>query len=158
VIFNYTDIWAKDITNILGYKQTRCAIRRHVDDEDKRKLQDLWVRGSRTHQTSDELWESKLDSHQNSDFNRQNQDHTLYITESGVYGLIFASKLPAAKEFKRWITGTVIPSIRRTGQYQNKELINRVQKLELENQDNKPLNLRGETTTIRLHLKSTYTH
>jgi prophage antirepressor-like protein len=120
-IINILDyIWfrAKDITAVLGYKNTTDPIQRHIDDEDKKKLKDIWVRDPRTH-----------------DFDRQNQDHALYITESGVYDLIFASKLPTAKEFKRWITGTVIPSIRRTGQYQNQELINRVQKLELENQN-----------------------
>lgn len=40
------------------------------------------------------------------------------INESGLYALIFGSQLPAAREFKRWVTNEVLPSIRRTGYYE----------------------------------------
>lgn len=40
------------------------------------------------------------------------------INESGLYSLVLSSKLPNAKKFKRWVTSEVLPSIRRTGQYQ----------------------------------------
>ena len=40
-----------------------------------------------------------------------------YVTESGLYSLIFGSKLPSAKNFKRWVTSEVLPSIRKMGGY-----------------------------------------
>ena len=43
--------------------------------------------------------------------------NTTFINESGVYSLIFGSKQERAKEFKRWVTSEVLPSIRKTGQY-----------------------------------------
>ena len=46
----------------------------------------------------------------------RNQYPTL-INESGLYNLIFSSKLPAAKKFKRWVTSEVLPEIRKTGSY-----------------------------------------
>ena len=45
------------------------------------------------------------------------QGSTLYLNESGLYSLIFGSKLESAKAFKRWITKDVLPSIRKTGRY-----------------------------------------
>lgn len=42
---------------------------------------------------------------------------TSFVTESGLYALIFGSKLEGAKEFKRWVTSEVLPSIRKTGAY-----------------------------------------
>ncbi len=47
---------------------------------------------------------------------------TIFINESGMYSLILSSKLPQAKEFKRWITSEVLPSIRQTGQFVDKEV------------------------------------
>ena len=78
----------KDAAEILGYTDTNQAIRNHVDDEDKLTRQ---FNGS-----------------------GQNRDMTV-INESGVYALVFSSKLPKAKEFKRWVTSEVIPSIRKHG-------------------------------------------
>lgn len=84
--------WAvgKDVAQALGYKNTKDAIARHVDPEDKR--------GSRFTTPSGP------------------QEMTI-INESGLYSLILSSKLPAAKQFKRWITSEVLPTIRRTGSY-----------------------------------------
>ena len=44
------------------------------------------------------------------------------INESGLYSLVLSSKLPSAKKFKRWVTSEVLPALRKTGQYQVKEL------------------------------------
>lgn len=80
----------KDVAEILGYKDTSDALKRHVDREDK-------------------LSRSFTDSGQN---------RTMYIiNESGLYSLIFGSKLPEAKSFKHWVTSEVLPSIRKTGGY-----------------------------------------
>ena len=80
----------KDVATALGYSNTKDALARHVDDEDRR--------GSRIPTTSGA------------------QEMTI-INESGLYSLILSSKLPGAKKFKRWVTGEVLPAIRRTGGY-----------------------------------------
>ena len=80
----------KDVADALGYTNTPKAIKDHVDDEDK-------------------LTERIVMSGQNRD--------VILINESGLYSLIFASKLDSAKKFKRWVTSEVLPSIRKTGEY-----------------------------------------
>ena len=83
---------AKDITIALGYSNSSKALIDHVDIEDKLNnvsLSSLGQRGG---------W---------------------LITESGVYSLILSSKLPAAKKFKKWVIGDVLPTIRKTGGYIN---------------------------------------
>ena len=80
----------KDIAGILGYKDTSDAIKRHVENEDK-------------------LSRCFTDSGQN---------RNMYIiNESGLYSLILSSKLPNARKFKKWVTGEVLPSIRKHGAY-----------------------------------------
>lgn len=80
----------KDVAAALGYSNTKDALARHVDSEDKR--------GSRIPTPSGE------------------QEMTI-INESGLYSLVLSSKLPGAKKFRRWVTAEVLPSIRRTGGY-----------------------------------------
>ena len=80
----------KDVTDILGYSNSRKAIGDHVDEEDKGVTKCDTLGGV--------------------------QDMVI-INESGLYSLILSSQLPAAKRFKRWITGEVIPSIRKNGGY-----------------------------------------
>lgn len=80
----------KDIAEILGYANPLKAIREHVDDEDK-GVNEMVTPGGR--------------------------QQMVIINESGLYSLILSSKLPKAKEFKRWITNEVIPSIRKNGGY-----------------------------------------
>lgn len=84
--------WAvgKDIADALGYNDTDQALRKHVDNEDKLTRQ---IDGS------------------------GQSRNMVVINESGIYSLIFSSKLPAAKAFKRWVTSEVLPAIRRTGGY-----------------------------------------
>lgn len=81
----------KDVAVSLGYKDTSDALKKHVADEDK-------------------LTRCFADSGQN----RQ----MYIINESGLYALIFGSKLESAKRFKRWVTSEVLPAIRKTGSYQ----------------------------------------
>ena len=97
LIFN-NEPWfiGKDVADILGYSNPRDALSKHVDDEDKNSVA---IR----------------------DGNKGNPNQTI-INESGVYGLIFSSKLPDAKSFKRWVTTEVLPQIRVNGSYQKKEL------------------------------------
>lgn len=80
----------KDVAEALQYKEPQKAIRTHVDNADKGV--------------------SKIDT----PGGRQN---LIIINESGVYSLIFSSKLPSAKKFKRWVTSEVLPALRKTGSY-----------------------------------------
>ncbi|OTO89299.1 phage antirepressor KilAC domain-containing protein [Enterococcus sp. 10F3_DIV0382] len=82
----------KDVASVLGYSNTKDALSRHVDLEDKM--------GSRITTSG------------------QSREMTI-INESGLYSLILKSKLPKAKKFKRWVTSEVLPTIRKTGSYSN---------------------------------------
>ena len=86
------DVWfvGKDVAEILGYTNPSKALSDHVDEEDKLNNESLSSLGQRGG------W---------------------LINESGLYSLVLSSKLPTAKQFKRWITKEVIPSIRKTGGY-----------------------------------------
>lgn len=94
IINNEPYFVGKDVAEILAYKDTADAIKVHVDDEDKKHVK---VGEIPTLKTS---------------------NYGAYlINESGVYALIFGSKLPTAKKFKHWVTSEVLPSIRKTGTY-----------------------------------------
>ena len=80
----------KDVATALGYSNTRDALSKHVDAEDKGTVA-----------IRDTAYETRV---------------TL-INESGLYSLILSSKLPQAKAFKRWVTAEVLPQIRKTGGY-----------------------------------------
>ena len=87
----------KDVAEILGYSNPSKALIDHIDDEDKLNNETLSSLGQRGG------W---------------------LINESGLYSLILSSKLPTAKEFKRWVTSEVLPSIRKHGLYATEELLN----------------------------------
>ena len=89
----------KDVATALGYTAERNALSRHVADEDKL-----------THQISAA---------------GQRRD-VIVINESGLYALIFGSKLESAKRFKRWITNEVLPAIRKHGLYATDNVINNI--------------------------------
>ncbi|HDG7269565.1 TPA: phage antirepressor [Staphylococcus aureus] len=87
----------KDVAEILGYSKARNAIAKHVDFEDKK---DAPIRGTLG----------------------GTQKMTI-INESGLYSLIFSSKLESAKRFKRWVTSEVLPAIRKHGIYATDNVI-----------------------------------
>ena len=91
------ELWfvGKDVAEALGYSNTKDALARHVEEDDK-------IRGSQIPTPSG------------------SQTMTL-INESGLYSLILSSKLPTAKQFKHWVTSEVIPSIRKHGAYMTPE-------------------------------------
>jgi len=91
----------KDIAEALGYKDANKAVKDHVDKEDlkacsRKAYADL----------APSLWTNK------NDFSDK-----IFINESGVYALIFGSKKPEAKAFKRWVTSEVLPQLRMSGVY-----------------------------------------
>lgn len=90
----------KDVAKVLGYARLQKAVNDHVDPEDKIE---------------------KIVSISQSSQNRTKPEMTLLITESGVYSLIFNSKMPNAKRFKRWVTSEVLPAIRKHGAYMTDE-------------------------------------
>lgn len=89
---------AKDVCNVLNYANASKAISDHVDPEDKLNNESLSSLGQRGG------W---------------------LINESGLYSLVLSSKLPAAKEFKRWVTHEVLPSIRKHGAYMTQQTLDK---------------------------------
>ncbi len=86
----------KDVAQVLGYSNTKDALAKRVDPEDKRGSQITTPSGV--------------------------QEMTI-INESGLYSMILTSKLPSAKDFKRWVTSEVLPSIRKHGAYMTPETL-----------------------------------
>ncbi len=86
----------KDVADILGYVKPLDAISRHVDEDDSVK-----------YGLTDNLGRTQ---------------NTIIINESGLYSLILSSKLPQAREFKRWVTSEVLPAIRKQGGFIREDL------------------------------------
>jgi anti-repressor protein len=82
---------AADVTAILGYTNGRAAVAQHVDEEDRNTVA---IRDG-----------------------MRGNPNAAVVNESGLYALIFGSKLEAAKAFKRWVTAEVLPTLHRTGAY-----------------------------------------
>lgn len=85
----------KDLTDILGYSNSRKALKDHVDKEDQQILTSRNV-------TLENIPNRGLTG----------------VNESGMFSLVLSSQLPTAKKFKRWVTSEVLPAIRKTGSYQ----------------------------------------
>ena len=93
----------KDVADALGYGNSRDALRKHVDEDDK----------------------------QTSRFATGDQQYNMtVINESGLYSLILSSKLDSARRFKRWVTSEVLPAIRKNGRY---ELESKAKELQQQN-------------------------
>lgn len=91
---------AKDVCDVLGYKNQRDAIQRHVDDPCVVK-HDVWVvTGKKKDGTAANRW-----------------CQMIFVNESGFYALVLGSKLSTAVKFKNWVTADVLPQIRKTGGY-----------------------------------------
>ena len=86
----------KDVAKVLGYKNSRDTLMKHVDEEDKKD--GVAIRDSIGRNQS-----------------------AVAINESGLYSLILSSKLPTAKKFKHWVTSEVLPAIRKHGAYMTDE-------------------------------------
>lgn len=110
MVENEPYFFGKEVAKILGYTRTAKAIQDHVDEEDVKTL---------TYKDSPKMGLSKL--WKNGDYKDKK-----FINESGLYGLILSSKLPSAKKFKRWVTGEVLPSIRKHGAYMTEETVEEI--------------------------------
>lgn len=111
-----------DCAKALGYKNLYNGVSKNVDDEDKRVSPVGSASGTQ---------------------------QTTIINESGLYSLIFGSKLPSAKKFKRWVTSEVLPSLRKTGGYKAPQTI--PEQIQLLAQGNVELNKRVDTLTYRMN-------
>lgn len=100
----------RDIATALGYKNTKDALSIHVDDEDKSILQRSDLATIENHIPKSALPVNFVRG------DIPNRGLTI-INESGVYALIFSSKLDKAKQFKHWVTSEVLPAIRKHGAY-----------------------------------------
>lgn len=96
IINNEPYFVGKDVADILGYTKHIQAVKNHVDEDDKEV--------------------SKCDT-------PGGKQDLVVINESGKYSLVLSSKLPQAKEFKRWVTSEVLPTIRKHGMFATDELL-----------------------------------
>ena len=85
-----------DVATALGYADAQKAIKNHVDEDDK-LIRQISVSGQ--------------------------MRNVICINESGVYALVFGSKLPNARKFKHWVTSEVLPSIRKHGAYMTEQTV-----------------------------------
>lgn len=90
----------KDVAEVLGYSNTRDALNKHVDEDDKKIL-----------------------TSRNTTLENLPNRGLMAVNESGLYSLIFSSKLESAKHFKRWVTSEVLPAIRKHGIYATDSVI-----------------------------------
>lgn len=121
----------KDVAQVLGYQNPQKALRDHVDDDEKTVNESFTVNGTQA----------------------------VLINESGLYSLILSSKLPGAKEFKRWVTSEILPSIRKHGAYMTPEtlqaailnpdtMIQLCQQLKNEQEKNRELSVTNSRLTV----------
>ena len=103
---NETYFVGKDVATALGYVDTVNALKQHVEDEDK-------VTGSQN--TTPYILDSM-----------GRKQYPTFINESGLYALIFGSKLESAKRFKHWVTSEVLPKIRKHGIYATDNVIDNI--------------------------------
>lgn len=103
------DPWfcGNDVATILGYARATKAVDTHVDDEDKQRLSLILAK------VPNRDLDKKFSPH---------EKRMIYINESGLYALILKSTLPSSKQFKRWVTAEVLPSIRKQGYYLDNSL------------------------------------
>ena len=97
------EIWFKacDVSLALGYVNVYKSISDHVDPNNRIALSQL-IKGVMK---------------RNPLFHKNEQESTIFLNEAGLYSLVLQSKLPFAREFKRWIIKDVLPNIRKNGNY-----------------------------------------
>ena len=102
----------QDLCDVLGYKRPDHAVNQHVDEVDVLK------------------WYVNVEGCLRKDGTRSNPRRLVtFVNESGFYALLFCSKLPAGRKFKRWVTAEVLPQIRKNGCYQLQQDLEMKEKL-----------------------------
>ena len=116
IIDKKDNIWfnANNLCRILKYKDPKDALRKHVDKQDKTYLENI-----------KQMYKTEK--------GKNVQMNTIYINESGLYSLLFKSRLEIGIKFKKWITSEVIPNIRKHGKYIiNDKYKKKIKKLNIE--------------------------
>ena len=120
------NVWfrGKDVSQILGYKDSVNALKRHVSVENKmiQLIQPKSWGGETPPQQNDTIYANKNDGKHGGGETPPQQNGTrgkycTFINEPGFYELVFGSKLEFAKKFRQWVFTSVLPSIRKYGQY-----------------------------------------
>lgn len=122
----------KDVCTVLKYARPDNAVVDRVDEEDRRYID------SKTHPQNKDVI----------DYRELGQRGGWLINESGLYSLIFGSKLDSAKKFKRWVTSEVLPTLRKTGGYRVPQTI--PEQIQLLAQGNVELNKRVDILSERM--------
>ena len=123
----------KDVAEVLGYSNTRDALAKRVDEEDKDGVAIRDAIGR--------------------------EQTVVAINESGLYSLIMSSKLPTANKFKHWVTSEVLPTIRKHGMYATDELLNNpdlIIKIATQLKEERTVRLLAEQQVQELKPKATY--
>ena len=142
----------KDVAEKLGYQNSKDALISHVDEDDKRILQRSEIATLENHIPKDALSVNFVRG------DVPNRGLTI-INESGLYSMILSSKLPGAKEFKRWVTSEILPSIHKHGAYMTPEtlqaailnpdtMIQLCQQLKNEQEKNRELSVTNSRLTV----------
>ena len=92
---------AKDLCDVLGYKNSSCAVNQHVRSSDVAKRYVARLAKNRFGVCEGKMQVVPM----------------IFVNESGFYALVLGSKLPTAVKFKDWVTSVVLPQIRKTGGY-----------------------------------------
>lgn len=140
----------KDVAEALGYSNINKAVSMHVDEYDKKVLD---FKGFSQNGDASKLWSGN-------DFSNKT-----IINESGLYALIFGSKLESAKRFKHWVTSEVLPSIRKNGIYATDNVIDNILnnpdfgiELLTKLKEERAARVKAEqTNAILMHVNKTYT-
>ncbi|KAG8284252.1 hypothetical protein J6590_107132, partial [Homalodisca vitripennis] len=127
---------AKDVAEILEFKNTRQAIIDHVKEKYKKSFENI---------DSDKGIESRL-------LQKLHPD-TIFINEPGIYSLILKSKMKIAETFQNWVLEEVLPSIRKYGEYklenENKQLKDEIKQLQIKDEMK---SLKIENQELRMEL------
>ena len=140
----------KDVAEKLGYANINKAVAMHIDEEDKRILD---FKGFSQNGNTSKLWSGN-------DFSNK-----IVVNESGLYSLIFGSKLESAKRFKHWVTDEVLPCIRKNGIYATDNVIDNILnnpdfgiELLTKLKEERAARIEAEkTNAILMHVNKTYT-
>lgn len=140
----------KDVAEKLGYANINKAVAMHIDEEDKKVLD---FKGFSQNGNTSKLWSGN-------DFSNK-----IIVNESGLYSLIFGSKLDSAKRFKHWVTDEVLPCIRKNGIYATDNVIDNILnnpdfgiELLTKLKEERAARIEAEkTNAILMHVNKTYT-
>jgi len=144
----------KDVCTVLGYKDYKDAIKKFVEKEDKSRLHELIL--SRETRIGENLGGAQrppqIVSHLGVSEHSFRDGQMTYISEAGIYSLIFSSQAPFAKEFRNLVCKSILPSIRKYGSYQvEKQLMEQLSVKETAEKDLQERLTKAERKAVRIN-------